>query len=166
MAWLLRDGEVLASLEVADDASPPAARGCSGRDGIDGALLLSPARSVHTFGMRLPDRRRLLDERPHRPAHRARLRRHRMTRPVLRRARVLEAEAGAFARWGLAASATSSSGRTEPVPLVLVGTPIGNLGDLSPRAVEALAGADADLLRGHPPHRPAAPARRRRPRRR
>jgi 16S rRNA (cytidine1402-2'-O)-methyltransferase len=29
------------------------------------------------------------------------------------------------------------------VPLVLVGTPIGNLGDLSPRAVEALAAADA-----------------------
>jgi 16S rRNA (cytidine1402-2'-O)-methyltransferase len=29
------------------------------------------------------------------------------------------------------------------MPLVLVGTPIGNLGDLSPRAVEALRGADA-----------------------
>jgi 16S rRNA (cytidine1402-2'-O)-methyltransferase len=29
------------------------------------------------------------------------------------------------------------------VPLVLVGTPIGNLGDLSPRAVEALSKADA-----------------------
>jgi 16S rRNA (cytidine1402-2'-O)-methyltransferase len=29
------------------------------------------------------------------------------------------------------------------VPLILVGTPIGNLGDLSPRAVEALAAADA-----------------------
>jgi 16S rRNA (cytidine1402-2'-O)-methyltransferase len=29
------------------------------------------------------------------------------------------------------------------VPLVLVGTPIGNLGDLSPRAVEALRAADA-----------------------
>jgi 16S rRNA (cytidine1402-2'-O)-methyltransferase len=29
------------------------------------------------------------------------------------------------------------------VPLVLVGTPIGNLGDLSPRAVDALATADA-----------------------
>ncbi len=29
------------------------------------------------------------------------------------------------------------------MPLVLVGTPIGNLGDLSPRAVEALTGADA-----------------------
>jgi 16S rRNA (cytidine1402-2'-O)-methyltransferase len=29
------------------------------------------------------------------------------------------------------------------MPLVLVGTPIGNLGDLSPRAIEALGGADA-----------------------
>jgi 16S rRNA (cytidine1402-2'-O)-methyltransferase len=29
------------------------------------------------------------------------------------------------------------------VPLILVGTPIGNLGDLSPRAVEALAASDA-----------------------
>jgi 16S rRNA (cytidine1402-2'-O)-methyltransferase len=29
------------------------------------------------------------------------------------------------------------------VPLILVGTPIGNLGDLAPRAVEALAAADA-----------------------
>ncbi len=29
------------------------------------------------------------------------------------------------------------------MPLLLVGTPIGNLGDLAPRAVEALAGADA-----------------------
>lgn len=29
------------------------------------------------------------------------------------------------------------------MPLVLVGTPIGNLGDLSPRAVDALRGADA-----------------------
>ena len=32
---------------------------------------------------------------------------------------------------------------SEPGSLVLVGTPIGNLGDLAPRAAEALAGADA-----------------------
>ena len=32
------------------------------------------------------------------------------------------------------------------MPLVLVGTPIGNLGDLSPRAVEALAARRRDLL--------------------
>src|SRR5690606_19882018 len=38
-------------LEVA--ASPRArTRGLLGRDGIEGALLLTPARSVHTFGMR------------------------------------------------------------------------------------------------------------------
>lgn len=38
-------------------------------------------------------------------------------------------------------SASTSEGRAGR--LVLVGTPIGNLGDLSPRAIEALAGADA-----------------------
>ena len=36
----------------------------------------------------------------------------------------------------------SDGDRTEGV-LVLVGTPIGNLGDLAPRAVEALSSADA-----------------------
>ena len=40
--------------------------------------------------------------------------------------------------------------------LVLVATPVGNLGDLSPRARAALADAALDLLRGHPPHRAAA----------
>ncbi len=45
--------------------------------------------------------------------------------------------------------------------LVLVGTPIGNLGDLSPRAVEELAQGRRRGLRGHPPHRPPAAARRR-----
>ena len=42
MAWLLRDGEVLATLEVADDRPGPHAAGLLGRDGIDGALLLQP----------------------------------------------------------------------------------------------------------------------------
>jgi len=50
-AWLLRDGEVLAALEVADTRRDRR-RGLLGRDGIDGALLLRPARSVHTFRMR------------------------------------------------------------------------------------------------------------------
>ena len=45
---------------------------------------------------------------------------------------------------------------------MLVATPIGNLGDLAPRAVEALRCGSARLLRGHPPHRAAAAARRRR----
>ncbi len=46
--------------------------------------------------------------------------------------------------------------------LVVVGTPIGNLADLSPRAAEALRGRRRGRLRGHPPHRDrccATPAR-------
>jgi hypothetical protein len=51
MPWLLREGEVLAALEV-QTGRRERRRGLLGRDGIDGALLLRPARSVHTLGMR------------------------------------------------------------------------------------------------------------------
>lgn len=100
MAWLLREGEVLASLEVAATRSARR-RGLLGRDGIDGALLLRPARSVHSIGMRFP-----LDvawcDRELQVVRIARLTPYRMTRSVLRARAVLEAEAGAFARWNLA----------------------------------------------------------------
>ncbi|HJR25014.1 MAG TPA: DUF192 domain-containing protein [Acidimicrobiales bacterium] len=101
MAWLLRDGDVLASLEVAATRTARR-RGLLGRDGIDGALLLQPARSVHSFGMRFPidvawcDRDLVV-------LRTARLGRHRVSMPVLRAHAVLEAEAGAFARWELTA---------------------------------------------------------------
>lgn len=50
-AWLVRDDRVLCSLEVAE--TPRARRrGLLGRTGIEGALLLRPTRSVHTFRMR------------------------------------------------------------------------------------------------------------------
>jgi uncharacterized membrane protein (UPF0127 family) len=100
MAWLLRDGDVLASLEVAEGRRARR-RGLLGRDGIEGALLLQPCRSVHSLGMRFP-----LDvawcDRDLAVVRIARLPRHRLTRPVLRAAAVVEAEAGTFARWGLA----------------------------------------------------------------
>lgn len=100
MAWLLRDDDVLASLEVADSRGSRR-RGLLGRDGIEGALLLRPCRSVHTLGMRFP-----LDvawcDRELRVLRTASVGRHRMTLPVWRAGAVLEAEAGAFERWGLA----------------------------------------------------------------
>jgi uncharacterized membrane protein (UPF0127 family) len=53
MAWLVRDGDVLASAEVADTARARR-RGLAGRDAVEGALVLRPCRHVHTFGMRFP----------------------------------------------------------------------------------------------------------------
>ena len=99
MPWLLRDGEVLASLEVADTRAARR-RGLLKRDSIEGALLLQPCRSVHSIGMRFPldvawCNRDLVVLRV------ARMPRHRVSRPVWRAGAVVEAEAGSFARWDL-----------------------------------------------------------------
>jgi uncharacterized protein len=100
MPWLLRDDRVLASLEIASSRADRR-RGLLGRDGFEGALLIEGARSVHTMGMRFP-----IDV-AHLDAEGVVLRtctmpRHRVGMPVLRANRVLEAEAGSFARWDLA----------------------------------------------------------------
>ncbi|HEX2699611.1 MAG TPA: DUF192 domain-containing protein [Acidimicrobiales bacterium] len=99
MAWLLRDGEVLAALEVVETLSARS-RGLLGRDGIEGAMLIKPARSVHTLGMRFP-----IDvafcNRDMTVIDVVTMGRHRIGRPRLRARSVLEAEAGAFERWGL-----------------------------------------------------------------
>jgi len=99
MGWLLRQGEVLASLEVAESRRARR-KGLLGRDSYDGALLLSPARSVHTIGMRFPIDVAWLDE-DLVVLRTAGLPRHRVSRPVLAARSVLEVEAGTFARWGL-----------------------------------------------------------------
>jgi uncharacterized protein len=99
VAWLVRDGQVLASLEVADSFRPRL-RGLLGRDGIDGALLLRPATSVHTLGMRFPLDVAFLD-RDLTVLATVRMARHRLGRPRRGARAVLEAEAGAFDRWSL-----------------------------------------------------------------
>jgi uncharacterized protein len=97
--WLLKDGEVLASLEVAATGRDRR-RGLLGRDHLDGALLLRPARWVHTFGMRFP-----IDvihcDADLTVLRVATLHRNRLGRPVLKARMVVEAEAGAAGRWSI-----------------------------------------------------------------
>lgn len=99
MPWLLRDGRVLASLEVATSRSERR-RGLLGRDGLEGALLIEHARSVHTVGMRFPiDVAHLADDGT--VLRTKTMPRHRVGLPVLKASKVLEAEAGAFRHWEL-----------------------------------------------------------------
>ena len=99
MAWLLRDGEVLASLELAPTRRARA-RGLLGRDGIDGALMLSPSRAVHTLGMRFAIDVAYCDGEL-RVLRVVTMPRYRLSLPVWRARSVIEAEAGSFARWNL-----------------------------------------------------------------
>jgi len=99
MPWLLRDDQVLASLEIAASRRDRR-RGLLGRDGLEGALLLERTRSVHTIGMRFPlDVAHLDDDGV--VLRTCRMARNRVGVPVLQARRVLEAEAGSFARWDL-----------------------------------------------------------------
>lgn len=118
MPWLVRNAEVLASVELATDRAGRR-RGLIGRDGLDGVLVLR-ARSVHTFGVRFP-----IDVAFCCPqtagggpgdatgggggAEPWRLRvvrvvtvhGRRITRPSLRGSVAIEAPAGSFRRWGV-----------------------------------------------------------------
>lgn len=99
MGWLVRNGEVLATAEIAD--TPRARRrGLRGRTHLDGVLVIRPCRQVHTFGMRMTIDVAFVDA--------GGVVRRTVTIPPRRISRVcagsylvLEARSGAFARWGL-----------------------------------------------------------------
>ncbi len=97
--WLLRDGDVLCAAQVASTFAERS-KGLLGRRGYDGALVLHHTRAVHSLGMRFSldvaflDRKLVVLDVIH-------LRPWRMTLPRLRGRSVLEAETGAFERWGL-----------------------------------------------------------------
>ena len=107
---LLADGRAVAPVEIAATRRART-RGLLGRDHLVGALLLAPAGSVHTVGMRFaidvalctPDLEvvmvRLLVP-------------GRMTRPRRGIGAVVEAEAGRFAEWGLETRAQLRVSRT------------------------------------------------------
>jgi uncharacterized membrane protein (UPF0127 family) len=97
--WLVRDGDVLATVEVAPDARSRR-RGLLGRDGVDGALVLRPCRQVHTFGMRFAIDVAFCDVRGV-VLHTCTLAPWRVSRPVPRAAFAVEAAEGALDRWAL-----------------------------------------------------------------
>ncbi len=99
MSWLLAGDHVVASLEIANTRSTRR-KGLLGRDGIEGALLLDPARSVHTIGMRfaidvahLDSEMVVLRVSTMKPGRVGAY--HRSARMVI------EAEAGSLKRWGI-----------------------------------------------------------------
>lgn len=75
-------------------------RGLLGRDDYSGALLLTPARSVHTFRMRFPIDVAYLDA-DLRVLAVETLRPHRFGKRVRGTRRIIEARAGSFEKWGL-----------------------------------------------------------------
>ncbi len=93
------DGRVVDTVELAT-TNGRRRKGLLGRDGLDGGLWLEPCRQVHTLRMRfaidvayVDKRGRVLTVRTLPPG--------RMGPLLLRSRSILEAEAGAFARWGL-----------------------------------------------------------------
>ncbi|MFJ1926368.1 DUF192 domain-containing protein [Streptomyces sp. NPDC088131] len=75
-------------------------RGLLGQDGIEGALLITPCGSVHSFRMRFTIDVAYLDRRLNVVAVHT-MKPGRLGLPRLRARHVIEAEAGAMARWGL-----------------------------------------------------------------
>ncbi|GAA3220586.1 hypothetical protein GCM10020256_26730 [Streptomyces thermocoprophilus] len=75
-------------------------RGLLGRDSIEGAMLLTPANSIHTFRMRMPIDVAYLDRQLRVIAVRT-MPPGRLGRPRVRARHVLEAGAGAMAGWGV-----------------------------------------------------------------
>jgi uncharacterized protein len=75
-------------------------RGLLGVDGVDGALLITPCGSVHTFRMRFTIDVAYLDRKFNVLAVRT-MKPGRLGLPRLRARHVVESEAGAMERWGL-----------------------------------------------------------------
>jgi uncharacterized membrane protein (UPF0127 family) len=97
--WLVSKGNVLASAELATSHADRG-RGFLGRDRAEGALVLERTRWIHTVGMRFALDVAYLDAQGVviRTSH---MRPMRIGPFVRGAARVVEAQAGSFERWGL-----------------------------------------------------------------
>ena len=99
MTWLLRGGDVLAGAEVATSFGQRT-KGLLGRSGYEGAMVLPRTRSVHTMGMRFAIDVAFCDAELV-VVGVTRLPPWRMSLPRRGGRSVIEAQAGAFERWGL-----------------------------------------------------------------
>jgi uncharacterized membrane protein (UPF0127 family) len=99
-SWLLKDGVVLASLEIATTRAARR-RGLLGRDDVDGALLIPRCRSIHTVGMRFEIDAAFCDRRG-RVLRLTTVPPGRLPLPVLAARQVVEARSGSFTEWGVA----------------------------------------------------------------
>ena len=97
--WLVLEGRVLATLEIVTNRRDRR-RGLLGCDRVEGAMLLQPAKSVHTFGMRFAIDVAHLDA-DGTVLRLTTMKPNRLGAFVLRSCSVIETEAGAFARWGV-----------------------------------------------------------------
>jgi uncharacterized protein len=99
MAWLVCDARVLASADVASTRRERR-RGLLGRSSIEGAIVIEPCRWIHTIGMKFPIDVAYLDA-DGIVVKTIQMQRFRVGIPVWNAHSVIEAEAGAFGRWGL-----------------------------------------------------------------
>jgi hypothetical protein len=99
VTWLLREGDVLAGAEVAETFSQRT-RGLVGKSSYEGAMVLPRTRAVHTFGMRMAVDVAVCDK-DLTVLGVTTLRPYRMTLPRRGGRSIIEAQAGAFERWGL-----------------------------------------------------------------
>lgn len=97
--WLVKDAKVLASLEVHHNRRARA-KGLLGRDSFEGAVMLMDTKSVHTVAMKFDIDVAFLDQ-DNRVLKIVHMQPHRVSAYVMKAKSVIEAEAGAFARWGI-----------------------------------------------------------------
>jgi uncharacterized protein len=100
MPWLVREGDVLATAEVAETRRERR-RGLLGRSDFEGALVLRRCRHVHTFFMRFQVDVAFCDA-DGVVLRTTCLRPWRLSSVVANAAFAVEARAGAFERWSLA----------------------------------------------------------------
>jgi uncharacterized membrane protein (UPF0127 family) len=99
MPWLVRGDDVLAAAEVAITRRERA-RGLTGREDLEGVLILRPCRQIHTFGMRFPIDVAFCDRYGF-VLHKTTIAPKRVSRPVWRSYFAIEAPVGSFERWKL-----------------------------------------------------------------